>query len=100
MEINHKMPEGLSKYYTETTGWWGEMIDRMTQEERQSLMQSLIDNEPRYSERELQQEIEKAREEGREEGINAVLFPKFKRDKNGTLKREGWVNTSKLKDNK
>ena len=49
---------------------------------------------------EIEQEIEKAREEGREEGINAVLFPKFKRDKNGTLKREGWVNTSKLKDNK
>ena len=51
-------------------------------------------------ERFVQQELEKAREEGREEGINAVLFPKFKRDKNGTLKREGWVNTSKLKDNK
>ena len=48
----------------------------------------------------VQQELDKAREEGREEGINAVLFPKFKRDKNGTLKREGWVNTSKLKDNK
>ena len=48
----------------------------------------------------VDQELDKAREEGREEGINAVLFPKFKRDKNGTLKREGWVNTSKLKDNK
>ena len=45
----------------------------------------------------ISQELDKAREEGREEGINAVLFPKFKRDKNGTLKREGWVNTSKLK---
>ena len=46
----------------------------------------------------IQQELSKAREEGREEGINAVLFPKFKRDKNGTLKREGWVDTSKLED--
>ena len=47
---------------------------------------------------EIKQELDKAREEGREEGINAVLFPKFKRDKNGTLKREGWVDTSKLED--
>jgi len=46
----------------------------------------------------ISQELDKAREEGREEGINAVLFPKFKRDKNGTLKREGWVDTSKLED--
>jgi len=44
----------------------------------------------------IEKELDKAREEGREEGINAVLFPKFKRDKNGTLKREGWVDTSKL----
>lgn len=46
---------------------------------------------------ELIEELEqKAREEGRDEGINAVLYPKLKRDKNGTLKREGWVDTSKL----
>ena len=45
----------------------------------------------------LQQELDKAREEGRDEGINAVLYPKLKRDKNGTLKREGWVDTSKFK---
>lgn len=48
----------------------------------------------------IEQEIDKAREEGREEGINAVLYPKFRREKDGTLKREGWVDTSKLKNNK
>lgn len=55
------LSEGVSKYFTEETGWWGEMIDSMTQEERQSLMQSLIDDEPCYSERELGEEIEKAK---------------------------------------
>ena len=96
MEINHKMPEGLSKYYTETTGWWGEMIDRMTQEERQSLMQSLIDNEPRYSERELQQEIEKAREEGNEKGLEDSYGDYDGRLNNPEIRKK--LGLSKLKD--
>ena len=41
-------------------------------------------------------ELDKAREEG----INSVLFPKFKREKNGTIKQDGWVNTFKFKDEK
>lgn len=48
----------------------------------------------------LNSEISKAREEGYEEGMRAVLYPKLKRDKNGTIKREGWVDTSKLKEKK
>jgi hypothetical protein len=43
------------------------------------------------------EELDKAREEGIKEGVNSVLYPKFKREKNGTIKREGWVDTSKLK---
>jgi hypothetical protein len=48
----------------------------------------------------IEQELSKAREEGYEEGMKAILYPKLKRDKNGTIKREGWVNTSKLNEEK
>ena len=46
----------------------------------------------------ISQELDKAREEGRDEGINAVLYPKFRRNENGTLKREGWVENCKISE--
>lgn len=57
------IPEGISRYYTEAAGWWGEMIDKLTSEERIRLLEVLDNNEPLYSERELKQEIGKARKE-------------------------------------
>ena len=47
-------------------------------------------------ERFVQQELDKAREEG----INSVLYPKFRREKNGTLKRKGWIAMDKHKEEK
>ena len=46
----------------------------------------------------ISKELDKAREEGRDEGINAVLYPKFRRNENGTLKREGWVENCKISE--
>ena len=71
---------------------WGQEYIINSEDQETMIMDKLVDF--------ISEELDKAREEGYEEGMKAILYPKLKRDKNGTIKREGWVDTSKFKEDK
>lgn len=33
-KFTHELPKELKEYYTKSSGWWGEMVDKMTPDER------------------------------------------------------------------
>ncbi len=85
----------------EKKGWREELKILLEREEEEILLAERVAKPYSGKRREdiynfVEKELDKAREEGRD----SVLFPKFKREKNGTIKQDGWVNTFKFKDEK
>ena len=79
--IRHELPEGLSKFYTEEAGVWGELIDSLNDEQRSKLLQALpdLDGEPEEVKPEKQEEwreelLDLIDENGRVEDLEDVEF--------------------------